>query len=197
MKNKQKGSVWLLVIIIAVVVIGIVVYYFQSKSDTGIITENGTQTSSNNQNSDLKIYTDPQSRFSFSYPSDCNFHTMDGGVYVLTKQHDASDSPGGKTVDFSVSVCKLSDQVCATKKQELDQAIKSYSENQDTKLSLNGKNGGQYVTSGAGDYYSAVIESSGNLYVLGSTVQEYKTRYPAKMFNQQVKAIFDSFKFAE
>jgi hypothetical protein len=197
MKNKRKGSTWLIVILIIVIIIGVGFYYLRSKPEMRIGEENNSQGPSNNQNANLKTYIDPQSRFSFSYPSEWNFHTMESGVYVLTKQHDASDSPGGKNVDFSVSVCKLSDKICAIKKKSLDEATLSYSRGQDTSLILKARIGHQYVTAGAGYYYSAVIEDKGNLYVLGSTVEEYETRYPAKMSNPQVKAIFDSFTFAK
>ncbi len=186
MKNKQKGFVVPLVIIIGLLVVGAGIYYLKSSTDNKTVQED----------ENLKTYTNP--RFSFRYPSDWNMGFTDSGVYVLTKEHDTDPSPSGKSVDFSVSVCDLTtNSLCRDKKQELGEVARSYAETQDTNLTLDGKAGQQFVMAGSAYYFTAVIEDKGTLYVLGSSVEDYETRYPQKFSDAQVKAIFDSFKFAD
>lgn len=144
-----------------------------------------------------KTYTNKDYEFELKYPSDWNFHTNKTGGYILTKQHDANWGPSGATIDFSFSVCKLSEQSCADKKKDFDTTTAFYSKNQNVELNLNGVSGKQWVIGAAAYGYSAGVVKNGNFYVFGSNVEEYETRYPNNMSDKKVKAIFDSIKFTK
>jgi len=194
MRKVSTPVAFAIIIVAAVILIG-AIYLWQSKTDQYLVLKITPTSIPQSQTIGWKTYANSEYGFSFEYPSDWNFHATPAGASVLTKQHDESQSPSGKAIDFSVSACKLSEQSCVNDKQDLDQQIQFYSSTQNTALSVAGKIGHQWVMAGAGYVYTGAIEANGILYVLHSSVNEYETRYPSSMSDSKVKTIFDSFKF--
>ncbi len=65
MKNRQRGSVWLVVILILVLLVGIGLYFYSKNK-----TENLQQVVSSDQTASWKTYSDPKNGIEFQYPSD-------------------------------------------------------------------------------------------------------------------------------